>query len=135
MLPFAIYLPLRRNLKKYIEMKKILLLLLGCTMSIFCFADEGEGSISDDPDIFQKPHKVPNRAPRVSYEGGNLYIVSPYGISDAGIIIHDMEGNIIYNMITDLPASSYVIPLPLDIITSISSIELCYRDNYIFLQL
>ena len=74
-------------------------------MSIFSFADGDSDPVSDNPDIFQKPHKVPSRAPRVSYQGGNLLVVSPCDLDEAEIVIRDVDGNIIYDMMTALPAS------------------------------
>lgn len=116
-------------------MKKTLLLLLGCTVSIFSFADGDGDPVSYPADIFQKPHKVPSRAPLISYQGGNILVVSPCDLDETEIVIRDVDGNIIYDMVTALPASTYVIPLPTDVIAAINSIELYYGENCIYGQI
>lgn len=99
-------------------------------MSIFCYADG-----DDDQHIKNLPHKVPSLAPSVSYQGGNLLVVSPCDLDETEIVIRDVDGNIIYDMMTALPATSYVIPLPADVIAAINSIELYYGDNCIYGQI
>lgn len=105
-------------------MKKLFLFGLGSLISLLSYA-ELTVPLSpnlDDPDIPDVPHKGAVSSPQVSYDAPYLYIVSPSAINGAEIIIHDIDGNIIYDEIVCIPATSYVIVLPENVCSDLYSV-------------
>lgn len=107
-------------------MKKLFLLLL-CMLSVSAYADDNSPDPDPtDPDGWGKPHKAPVLLPQMSYDAPYLHIVSPSAINGAEIIIRDIDGNIIYDEILCIPASSYVIVLPENICSDFYSVTLIF---------
>ena len=109
-------------------MKKLFLFGLGSLISLLSYAELAVPLLPnlDDPDIPDVPHKGTVSLPQMSYDAPYLHIVSSSAINGAEIIIRDIDGNIIYDEILCIPASSYVIVLPENICSDFYSVTLIF---------
>ncbi|MBQ9231021.1 MAG: DUF3244 domain-containing protein [Prevotella sp.] len=107
-------------------MRRFLLMFICCMMFTSNYAEQviPLDPEPDDDGVINHPQKSPALLPRLSYENDYLFITSPYVVIDAEIIIRDVYGNILYDSIVTLPASSYVMVLPNSVNSDKYSIQL-----------
>lgn len=113
-------------------MKKLLVLLfLGCfctvcysqaiDMSLQVFYDYENGATTPP-----RQHKAPARIPSVSYDDSHVYVVAPFTIESATIIIYNEEGEVIYSIVTPLTTTGITLTLPWSVCEERYSLELMY---------
>lgn len=113
-------------------MKKLIPILLLAFISQMCYAEvapDGTNSGGDDKD--NRPHKAPRKpsVPLISYSQGVLS-VSVYNILyNAEIIIRDINGNVIYDVV-DTISNGYTILLPAHVSSKMQSVELFHSGNH-----
>lgn len=117
-------------------MKRLLLVMLALSCSMFSFSQE-EIDLTEVEEAIEEgearpPHKSPALLPRVSYSAENLYVWSPYTIDMLQVIIRDEDDDIIYNNVCVplIPGSTTFI-LPSTVCTDKYSIELLYGDHHL----
>ena len=117
------------NMKKLIP---ILLLAFISQMSYAGRTPENTNSGGDDKD--NRPHKAPRKssAPLISYNQGVLSVSTNYTLYNVEIVIRDIDGNVIYDVI-DTISNGYVILLPAYVSSKMQSVELIhFGKHYIF---
>ena len=118
-------------------MKKLIPILLLAFISQICYAeDTPNGNNADGYDKGEKghPHKAPIKpsAPLSSYNQGVLSVSTHNTLYNAEIIIRDINGNIIYDVV-DTISNGYVILLPEFVSAEMYRFELVYSENQIVL--
>lgn len=126
---------LHRQIKKMISMNKLIPILLLAFISQICYAagaPDNSNSGVDDKD--NHPHKAPQKAsaPLISYNQGVLSVSTQNTLYNAEIIIRDINGNIIYDVV-DTISNGYVILLPEFVSAEMYRFELVYSENQIVL--
>lgn len=126
---------LHRQIKKMISMNKLIPILLLAFISQICYAagaPDNSNSGVDDKD--NHPHKAPQKAsaPLISYNQGVLSVSTHNTLYNAEIIIRDINGNIIYDVV-DTISNGYVILLPEFVSAEMYRFELVYSENQIVL--
>ena len=118
---------LHRQIKKMISMNKLIPILFLAFISQICYA-----AGADDKD--NHPHKAPQKAsaPLISYNQGVLSVSTHNTLYNAEIIIRDINGNIIYDVV-DTISNGYVILLPEFVSAEMYRFELVYSENQIVL--
>lgn len=116
-------------------MKKLFPILLLAFISQICYAagaPDNSNSGVDDKD--NRPHKAPKKssAPLISYNQGVLSVSTHNTLYNAEIIIRDINGNIIYDVV-DTISNGYVILLPEFVSAEMYRFELVYSENQIVL--
>ncbi|MBP3220029.1 MAG: DUF3244 domain-containing protein [Prevotella sp.] len=87
--------------------------------------------LQDVPE-WQGPRKVPPQLPSVSYDDTGLYILSPYYIEEAQVIIRNEQGTCLYSNTVLLPLATLVmLTLPFSILNDIYSVELLYGSIHL----
>ena len=114
-------------------MKRILITLVCfCSLSA-CLAQTNSVpmQLQDVPE-WQGPRKIPPQLPSVSYDDTGLYIVSPYYIEEAQVIIRDEQGTCLYSNSASLPLATLVmLSLPSSILNDMYSVELLYDSIHL----
>lgn len=123
---------LHRQIKKMISMNKLIPILLLAFISQICYAagaPDNSNSGVDDKD--NHPHKAPQKpsAPFISYNQGVLSISTHNTLYNAEIIIRDINGNIIYDVV-DTISNGYVILLPAYVSSKMQSVELIHSYSH-----
>lgn len=126
---------LHRQIKKMISMNKLIPILFLAFISQICYAagaPDNSNSGVDDKD--KHPHKAPQKAsaPLISYNQGVLSVSTHNTLYNAEIIIRDINGNIIYDVV-DTISNGYVILLPEFVSAEMYRFELVYSENQIVL--
>lgn len=126
---------LHRQIKKMISMNKLIPILFLAFISQICYAagaPDNSNSGVDDKD--NHPHKAPQKAsaPLISYNQGVLSVSTHNTLYNAEIIIRDINGNIIYDVV-DTISNGYVILLPEFVSAEMYRFELVYSENQIVL--
>lgn len=126
---------LHRQILKMISMNKLIPILLLAFISQICYAagaPDNSNSGVDDKD--NRPHKAPQKpsAPLISYNQGVLSVSTHNTLYNAEIIIRDINGNIIYDVV-DTISNGYVILLPEFVSAEMYRFELVYSENQIVL--
>ena len=116
-------------------MKKLFPILLLAFISQICYAagaPDNSNSGVDDKD--NRPHKAPKKssAPLISYNQGVLSVSTHNTLYNAEIIIRDVDGNVLYDVI-DTISNDYVIFLPDLVSSEMYRVELVYSENQIVL--
>ncbi len=116
-------------------MNKLIPILLLAFISQICYAagaPDNSNSGVDDKD--NRPHKAPKKssAPLISYNQGMLSVSTHNTLYNAEIIIRDINGNIIYDVV-DTISNGYVILLPEFVSAEMYRFELVYSENQIVL--
>ena len=73
-----------------------------------------------------RQHKAPARLPSVSYDDTHVYVVAPFQIESATIIIYNEEGEVIYSIVTPLGTEPVTLWLPQYVCDERYSLELIY---------
>jgi hypothetical protein len=110
-------------------MKRILLALVMVCSCLGMYAQEGpvEMTLSrKDPGFVAGQHKAPARLPSVSYDDSHVYLVAPFLIESATIIIYNEDGEVIYSTITPISTEPTTVYLPLYVCDERYSLELVY---------
>lgn len=110
-------------------MKRILLALVMVCSCLGMYAQEGpvEMTLSrEDPGFVVGRHKAPARLPSVSYDDSHVYVVAPFTIESATIIIYNEEGEVIYSIVTPLTTTGITLTLPWSVCEERYSLELVY---------
>ena len=111
-------------------MKKLFLVLfLGCfcTMCYSQVIDMGlQVSYDDTQTGSPRQHKAPARLPSVSYDDTHVYVVAPFQIESATIIICNEEGEVIYSTATPISTEPTTLYLPQYVCEERYSLELVY---------
>lgn len=115
-------------------MKKIISILLLTFMGQMSYADGTPNGIN--PNGYDKgekghPHKAPKKpsTPVISYNQGVLSVSTDNALYDAEIVIRDIDGNIIYDVV-DTISNGYAILLPTHVFSKMQSVELIHLGNY-----
>ena len=112
-------------------MKRILLALVMVCSCIGMYAQDGpvEMTLSrEDPGFVAGHHKAPARIPSVSYDDSHVYVVAPFTIESATIIIYNEEGEVIYCTVTPLSTTPITLNLSQYVSDERYSLELIYDD-------
>ena len=110
-------------------MKRILLALVMVCSCIGMYAQDGPVEMTlgrkttDNVGIY---HKAPARIPSVSYDDSHVYVVAPFTIESATIIIYNEEGEVIYSIVTPLTTTGITLTLPWSVCEERYSLELTY---------
>ena len=109
-------------------MKRISLALVMVCSCIAIYAQEPvEMTLSrEDPGFVAGHHKAPARIPSVSYDDSHVYVVAPFTIESATIIIYNEEGEVIYSIVTPLTTTGITLTLPWSVCEERYSLELMY---------
>ena len=126
---------LHHQILKMISMNKLIPILLLAFISQICYAagaPDNSNSGVDDKD--NRPHKAPQKpsAPLISYNQGVLSVSTHNTLYNAEIIIRDVDGNVLYDVI-DTISNDYVIFLPDLVSSEMYRVELVYSENQIVL--
>ena len=111
-------------------MKKLFVLLfLGCFCTV-CYSQAIDMSLqvsyNDTETQSPRQHKAPARIPSVSYDDSHVYVVAPFTIESATIIIYNEEGEVIYSIVTPLTTTGIMLALPSSVCEERYSLELVY---------
>lgn len=109
-------------------MKKIVLaLLMLCSFMSMYAQGEIEMTlhkiVTDNVGIH---HKAPARLPSVSYDDSHVYVVAPFTIESATIIIYNEDGEVIYSTVTPITTEPTTVYLPQSVCDERYSLELVY---------
>ena len=110
-------------------MKRILLALVMVCSCLGMYAQEGpvEMTLSrKDTQIVAGHHKAPARLPSVSYDDSHVYVVAPFTIESATIIIYNEDGEVIYSTVTPISTEPTTVYLPQYVCDERYSLELVY---------
>lgn len=111
-------------------MKKLLLALVMICSCMGIYA-QSQGPVEmtlsrEDPGIVAGHHKSGIQIPSVFYDDSYVYVVAPFEIESATIIIYNEEGEIIYSIVTPLTTAGITLTLPLSVCEERYSLELMY---------
>lgn len=111
-------------------MKRILLALVMVCSFMSMFA-QSQGPVEmtlgrETTDNVAGRHKAPARIPSVSYDDSHVYVVAPFTIESATIIIYNEEGEVIYSIVTPLTTTGITLTLPWSFCEERYSLELMY---------
>ena len=109
-------------------MKRILLALV---MVCSCMGMYAQGQVEmtlsrEITDNVGIHHKAPAQIPTVSYDDSHVYVVAPFMIESATIIIYNEEGEVIYSIVTPLTTTGITLTLPWSVCEERYSLELMY---------
>ena len=107
-------------------MKKFIPILLLAFVSQMSYADgtsEGDTSAGDDKDKGNHPNKA-----HISCNQGVLSVSTRYTLYDAEIIIRDIQGAILYDVV-DTISGDYAMLLPEYVSSNMQSVELKYSGR------
>lgn len=114
-------------------MKRILLaLVMVCScMGIYAQGQYSPGQVEmtlsrEDPKLVAGHHKAPARIPSVSYDDSHVYVVAPFEIECATILIYNEDGEVIYSTVTPLTTAGITLTLPWTVCEERYSLELTY---------
>ncbi len=110
-------------------MKRILLALVMVCSCLGMYAQEGpvEMTLSrEDPGFVVGRHKAPARLPSVSYDDSHVYLVAPFLIESATIIIYNEDDEVIYSTVTPISTEPTTVYLPQYVCDERYSLELVY---------
>ena len=113
-------------------MKRILLaLVMICSCMGMYAQSQGEVEMTlsrKDPGIVSGHHKSETQIPSVSYDDSHVYVVAPFMIENATIIIYNEEDEIIYSTVTPLGTTPVTLNLSQYVSDERYSLELIYDD-------
>ena len=110
-------------------MKRIVFTLLMICSCMGMYAQGVEMTLSrEDPGIVVGHHKGPDLFPTVSYDDSHVYVVAPFLIESATIIIYNEDGEVIYSTVTPLGTTAITLNLSQDVCDERYSLELIYDD-------
>ena len=115
-------------------MKKLFLLLFFGCFCTMCYSQvinmdlqvsyDYENGATTSP----RPHKGPDLFPTVSYDDSHVYVVAPFLIESATIIIYNEDGEVIYSTVTPLGTTAITLNLSQYVCDERYSLELIYDD-------
>jgi len=73
-----------------------------------------------------RQHKAPARLPSISYDDSHVYVVAPFLIESATIIIYNEDGEVIYSTVTPLGTTAITLNLSQYVCDERYSLELVY---------
>jgi len=85
-------------------------------------------SYDDTQNLSPRQHKGPDLFPTVSYDDSHVYVVAPFLIESATIIIYNEDGEVIYSTITPLGTTAITLNLSQYVSDERYSLELIYDD-------
>ena len=113
-------------------MKKLFLLLFFGCFCTMCYSQviimdlqvsyDYENGATTSP----RPHKGPDLFPTVSYDDSHVYVVAPFTIESATIIIYNEDGEVIYSTVTPISTEPTTVYLPQYVCDERYSLELVY---------
>ena len=117
-------------LKAILRMKRILLALVMVCSFMSMFA-QSQGPVEmtlgrETTDNVAGRHKAPARIPSVSYDDSHVYVVAPFEIECATILIYNEDGEVIYSIVTPLTTTGITLTLPWSVCEERYSLELMY---------
>lgn len=111
-------------------MKKLFVLLFfGCFCTVCNSQVIGMSlrvSYNDTETQSPRRHKAPARIPSVSYDDSHVYVVAPFEIECATILIYNEDGEVIYSTVTPLTTAGITLTLPWTVCEERYSLELTY---------
>lgn len=115
-------------------MKKLFLLLFFGCFCTMCYSQvinmdlqvsyDYENGATTSP----RQHKAPARLPSISYDDSHVYVVAPFTIESATIIIYNEDGEVIYSTVTPISTEPTTVYLPQYVCDERYSLELIYDD-------
>ena len=113
-------------------MKKLFLLLFFGCFCTMCYSQvinmDLQVSYDDTQNLSPRQHKAPARLPSISYDDSHVYVVAPFTIESATIIIYNEDGEVIYSTITPLGTTAITLNLSQYVCDERYSLELIYDD-------
>ena len=83
-------------------------------------------SYDDTQNLSPRQHKAPARLPSISYDDSHVYVVAPFLIESATIIIYNEDGEVIYSTVTLLGTTAITLNLSQYVCDERYSLELVY---------
>lgn len=107
-------------------MKKIVLALVMVCSCLGMFAQEEMILKKKTTTTVTGQHKAPARLPSISYDDSHVYVVAPFMIESATIIIYNEDGEVIYCTVTPITTEPTTVYLPQYVCDERYSLELVY---------
>ena len=107
-------------------MKRLVLILVMICSCIGMYAQEEMILKRKTTTTVTGQHKSPDLFPTVSYDDSHVYVVAPFLIESATIIICNEDGEVIYSTVTPISTEPTTVYLPQYVCDERYSLELVY---------